>query len=61
MELNCETLSAENDSQILLVYTATPGTQSAENLRLLSVIGTQAFANPSAPPSRGQSDSRQAP
>ena len=43
MELDCDTLSAENDSQILLVYTATPGTQSAERLRLLGVVGNQRF------------------
>jgi hypothetical protein len=45
MELDCDTLSAENDSQILLIYTATPGTESAERLRLLSVLGNQTFAN----------------
>ncbi len=44
IELDCETLSTENDSQILLLYTATPGTDSAERLRLLSVIGNQSFA-----------------
>lgn len=47
MELDCDTLSAEHDSQILLVYTATPGTESAERLRLLSVLGNQTFADPS--------------
>jgi transcriptional regulator with XRE-family HTH domain len=45
MELDCDTLSAENDSQILLIYTATPGTESAERLRLLSVLGNQTFGN----------------
>lgn len=54
MELDCDTLSAENDSQILLVYTATPGTESAERLRLLSVLGNQTFANLS-PRAQGQS------
>lgn len=43
LELECQVLIAEHDSQILLVYTATPGTQSAERLRLLAVIGTQTF------------------
>jgi transcriptional regulator with XRE-family HTH domain len=43
MELDCESLFAENDSQILLVYTATPGTESAERLRLLGVLGSQTF------------------
>jgi transcriptional regulator with XRE-family HTH domain len=45
MELDCETLSAEDDSQILLVYTATPGTESAERLRLLDVVGSQTFSD----------------
>ncbi|GAB2906483.1 helix-turn-helix transcriptional regulator [Rhodococcus aerolatus] len=39
LELDCEELSAQEDSQILLVYTATPGTGSAERLRLLDVLG----------------------
>jgi transcriptional regulator with XRE-family HTH domain len=51
MDLDCETLSAENDSQILLVYTATPGTESAKRLRLLGVVGNQSFGAPSAQPS----------
>ena len=45
LELDCDQLSAQNDSQIVLVYTATPGTPSAERLRLLGVIGDQAFAD----------------
>jgi hypothetical protein len=44
LELDCATLAAESDSQILLVYTATPGTESAERLRLLGVLGNQTFA-----------------
>jgi transcriptional regulator with XRE-family HTH domain len=43
MELDCEELSAESGSQIVLVYTATPGTESGERLSLLSVVGNQAF------------------
>ena len=43
LELECQTLAAEQDSQILLVYTATPGSESAERLRLLRVIGAQSF------------------
>jgi hypothetical protein len=42
------TLSADSDSQILLVYTATPGTESADRLRLLGVLGAQHFAIPGA-------------
>jgi len=41
LELNCQTLVAENDAQVLLVYTATPGTEDYEKLQLLSVIGAQ--------------------
>jgi transcriptional regulator with XRE-family HTH domain len=51
IELDCATLSAENDSQILLVYTPTPGTESAERLRLLGVVGAQTFAATSQQPS----------
>jgi transcriptional regulator with XRE-family HTH domain len=49
MELDCETLSAQNDSQILLVYTPTPGSESAERLRLLGVVGNQSFAEATPP------------
>ena len=45
LELDCQTLIAESESQILLVYTATPGTESAERLRLLGVVGGQTFAD----------------
>jgi transcriptional regulator with XRE-family HTH domain len=44
LELDCQTLTAESESQILLVYTATPGTESAERLRLLGIVGGQQFA-----------------
>jgi transcriptional regulator with XRE-family HTH domain len=44
LELDCQTLIAESESQILLVYTATPGTESADRLRLLGVVGGQGFA-----------------
>lgn len=43
LDLECQVLTAEHDTQILLVYTATPGSESAERLRLLAVIGTQTF------------------
>lgn len=45
LELDCQTLIAENESQILLVYTARPGTETAERLRLLGVVGGQTFAD----------------
>ena len=48
LELECQTLTAESESQILLVYTARPGTDSAERLRLLGVVGGQAFPTTAA-------------
>ncbi|NEB75563.1 helix-turn-helix domain-containing protein [Streptomyces sp. SID14478] len=44
MELNCQTLVDPNQSHLLIVYTATPGSESHEKLQLLSVIGTQELA-----------------
>ncbi|MBE2320342.1 helix-turn-helix domain-containing protein [Solirubrobacter sp. CPCC 204708] len=42
--LHCQHLIAADEGQILLVYTATPGSEDADKLRLLSVIGNQRFA-----------------
>jgi hypothetical protein len=44
MELQCQFLVDPEQGQTLLVLTATPGTESYELLRLLSVIGTQELA-----------------
>jgi len=44
IEVQCQALFTENQSQTLLVLTATPGSESSEKLRLLGVIGTQSFA-----------------
>lgn len=44
LELHCQTLIEPNDSQVLLVFTATPGTEDQDKLQLLSVIGTQQFS-----------------
>lgn len=41
LELTCQRLLDPDQSHALLVYTAEPGTDSHEKLRLLSVIGTQ--------------------
>lgn len=41
ISLRCQPLIAENQAQALLVYTATPGSDDDEKLRLLAVIGTQ--------------------
>jgi hypothetical protein len=41
IELACQTLLDPDQSHMLLVYTATPGSESYEKLQLLSVIGAQ--------------------
>jgi transcriptional regulator with XRE-family HTH domain len=40
MELHCQVLLDPDRSQTLLVFTATPGSEDDERLRLLSVVGT---------------------
>ncbi|GGN90444.1 helix-turn-helix transcriptional regulator [Nocardia rhizosphaerihabitans] len=41
MELHCQTLLDPEQSHLLLVYTATPGSESYEKLQLLSVVSTE--------------------
>jgi len=41
LELTCQTLIDPGQSHSLLVYTAIPGSESHEKMRLLSVIGSQ--------------------
>ncbi|GAB3933321.1 helix-turn-helix transcriptional regulator [Micromonospora vulcania] len=41
LELHCQTLVDPDQSQTLLVFTAVPGSESDEKLRLLAVIGGQ--------------------
>ena len=41
VEVHCQTLLDPDQSHRLMVYTAVPGTPSADNLRLLGVIGRQ--------------------
>ena len=43
IELDCQKLSAQNQAQALLVFTAPPGTEAHEKLQLLSAIGAQKF------------------
>ncbi|GAA5038335.1 helix-turn-helix transcriptional regulator [Microbacterium fluvii] len=43
LTLACQTLLDEDRGHRLLVYTAAPGSESAEKLRLLSVLGAQAL------------------
>lgn len=46
LELDCQVLTAENQTERLVVFTAAPGTESAERLQLLSVVGNQTFPSP---------------
>jgi transcriptional regulator with XRE-family HTH domain len=41
LDLSCQTLVDPSQSHLLLVYTATPGTESSEKLQLLSVVATR--------------------
>ncbi|HEY3873046.1 MAG TPA: helix-turn-helix transcriptional regulator [Actinocrinis sp.] len=43
MELECEVLLAADGEQTLILYTARPGTDSAEKLQLLRVLGPERF------------------
>ncbi|MDK1326715.1 helix-turn-helix transcriptional regulator [Arthrobacter sp. zg-Y1143] len=44
IELDCQTLYSEDQSQALLVLTAAPRSEAAQKLGLLAVIGQQRFA-----------------
>jgi transcriptional regulator with XRE-family HTH domain len=44
LELNCQTLLDTEQSHLLFVYTAVPGSESYEKLQLLSVIGPEVAA-----------------
>lgn len=44
MELQCQVLTDGDQAQRLLVFTATPGTESHARLQLLAVIGSERFA-----------------
>jgi transcriptional regulator with XRE-family HTH domain len=43
LTLDCQILTAENLTEKLVVFTASPGSEDADRLALLSVIGSQAF------------------
>lgn len=45
IELFCQVLLDPDQDQVLLVFTATPGSENAEKLRLLHVIGAQTFGS----------------
>ncbi|MFC8519310.1 helix-turn-helix transcriptional regulator [Streptomyces sp. NPDC057257] len=44
--VNCDVLDITDQDQRVVIYTAAPGTPSAEALRLLSVVGTQRMGVP---------------
>ena len=43
-DLHCQLLLEESQGQVLLIFTARPGTVDDEKLQLLSVIGSQHLA-----------------
>jgi transcriptional regulator with XRE-family HTH domain len=43
LTLDCQVLTAENVTERLIVFTASPGSEDADRLALLSVVGSQAF------------------
>jgi len=43
IELDCQALFSEDQSQALLVLTAAPRSEAAEKLALLAVLGQQTF------------------
>ena len=44
LTLDCDLLRVEENDLHILVYSAEPGTEAAEKLRLISVLGTQSLA-----------------
>jgi hypothetical protein len=42
--VDCQVLLTENHAQALLLFTATPGTEDADKLALLGVVGQQTFS-----------------
>jgi transcriptional regulator with XRE-family HTH domain len=48
LTLDCQILAAENLTERLVVFTATPGSEDAHRLELLSVIGSQRFPTSAA-------------
>jgi transcriptional regulator with XRE-family HTH domain len=43
IDLDCLILTADNQTERLVIFTATPGSEDAEHLALLRVIGTEQF------------------
>jgi len=53
IELHCQVLTAAELGQRLLVFTATPGSEHADKLELLKVIGDQRFGSSDQAPAVG--------
>jgi len=49
LTLDCQVLTSENLTEKLVVFTASPGSEDAERLKLLSVVGSQAFPGDGSP------------
>jgi hypothetical protein len=47
LELDCNVLHVQGDDQVLLIYSAAPGSREAEALALLAVVGLQEIGAPS--------------
>ena len=45
LTLDCQVLTAENLTERLVVFTASPGSEDADRLALLAVVGSQAFSD----------------
>jgi transcriptional regulator with XRE-family HTH domain len=45
LELDCQILTAENKTERMIVFTAAPGSEDAEKLKLLAVVGNQTFSS----------------
>lgn len=58
IEVDCQVLFTEDQSQALLVLTAPPRTEGHEKLRLLAVLGHEHFAAPSEPGQRSPATGR---
>jgi transcriptional regulator with XRE-family HTH domain len=52
LSLDCQVLTSENQTEKLIVFTAIPGSQDADRLALLSVIGSQGFPRDTDPAPR---------
>jgi len=49
LTLDCQILTSENLTERLVVFTASPGSEDADRLALLSVVGSQAFPSGGTP------------